>query len=149
MVKVATKPGMSMVLALVVPTTKPWMASVAVPRKVTGISAGTTMHCGSNEYCCAISRTMTLPSASSVVPRLLSTNSPERCSVFTSMVSTREGGMAAQCRPVTTIISTISRDDDADDDRPAPLGRDRDGLGAMRSAGRGGSRAHCTAPRGR
>ena len=41
-VNVATKPGISIVLALVVPTTKPWMASVAVPRNVTGISAGTT-----------------------------------------------------------------------------------------------------------
>ena len=65
-VNVATKPGISITFALVVPTTKPWIASVLVPRNVTGISAGTTMHCGSNEYCCAMSRTITLPSAPSV-----------------------------------------------------------------------------------
>ena len=43
-----------------------------------------------------------------------------------SIVSTRDGGIAAQCRPVTTIISTSSRDDGADHDRPAPLGGDGD-----------------------
>ena len=50
-VNVATNPGTSIVFALVVPTMKPWMTSVLVARNVTGISAGTTMHCGSNEYC--------------------------------------------------------------------------------------------------
>src|SRR5436190_2487070 len=107
-VNVETKPGTSIVLALVRPTTKPWIVSVAVPRNVTGTPAGTTMHCGWKEYCCAISRTVTLPSAPTLVPRLLSTNSPFRCSVLTSTVSTREGGIADQCRPVTTIMATSS-----------------------------------------
>src|SRR5205085_8552341 len=106
-VKVATKPGISIVFALVVPTTKPWIASVLVPRKVTGRSAGTTMHGGMNEYCCATRRTVTLPSTPTAVPRLLSTNSPARCSVRGSMVSTRDGGIEDQCNPVT-IITMIS-----------------------------------------
>src|SRR6478752_2669869 len=107
-VNVETKAGISIVLAFVVPTTKPWMVSVLVPRNVTGTPAGTTMHCGWNEYCCAIRRTVTLPSAPTLVPRLLSTNSPFRCNVLTSTVSTRDGGIAAQCRPVKTIITTSS-----------------------------------------
>ena len=62
-VNVATNPGISITFALVVPTTKPCTTSVLVPRNVTGISAGTTMHCGSNEYCCATRRDDALPSA--------------------------------------------------------------------------------------
>ena len=49
---------------------------------------------------------MTLPSAPSVVPRLFSTNSPEMCSLRGSMVSTRDGGIDAQCSPVNTIVAT-------------------------------------------
>jgi len=75
-VNVATKPGTSMTFALVVPTMKPCTTSVLVPRNVTGVSAGTTMHDGSNEYCWATRRAITLPSGPTLVPRLLSTNSP-------------------------------------------------------------------------
>jgi hypothetical protein len=105
-VNVATNPGMSITFALVVPTMNPCTTSVAVPRKVTGMPAGTTMHCGSNEYCWAMSRTITLPSALSAVPRFDSTNSPDTCSVRGSIVSTREGGIDAQWMPVTIIIKT-------------------------------------------
>ena len=105
------------------------MASVAVPRNVTGISAGTTMHCGTNEYCCAISRTMTLPSGSSDVPRLLSTNSPFRCdSVLTSMVSTRDGGIDGPVQAGHDHHQHQHGDDGGDDVGPPALGRDRDGF---------------------
>ena len=80
------------------------------------------------------------------MPRLLSTNSPEMCSVRGSMVSTRDGGIDAQCRPVKTIIATSSAMMSDDDDRPAPLGGDGDRLRGVRRAA---SVAHWTAPRGR
>ncbi len=51
---------------------------------------------------------MTLPSGPIVVPRLLSTNSPLTCSVLMSTVSTRDGGIEAQCKPVNTIIRMSS-----------------------------------------
>ena len=146
--KVETKAGISIVLALVVPTTKPWIVSVLVPRNVTGTPAGTTMHCGWNEYCCAIRRTVTLPSAPTLVPRLLSTNSPFRCSVLTSTVSTRDGGIADQCRPVKTIIATSSAmmamTTQAQRRSAAIAIACESGLAAARCRG-----AHWTAPRGR
>ena len=137
-VKVATYPGTSITFALVLATTKPWIASVLVPRKVTGIPAGTSRHAGWKEYCWAMRRTTTLPSAPTLVPRLPSTNSPLRCSVRGSIVSTRDGGIAAQCRPVTTITTTSEPMTSATTMRPAPFGGDRDGLDR-----------HCTTPRGR
>ena len=115
-----------------------------VPRNVTGISAGTSMHCGSNEYCCATSRTTTLPSASTAVPRLDSTNSPEMCSVRGSIVSTRDGGIEAQWTPVKIIIATSTTMMSATTMRPPPLGRDGDRFRGVRPG-----LAHWTAPRGR
>ena len=84
-----------MVLMLVPSIRRPWTTSALVARKVIGVSAGTTMHCGVNEYCCPIARTVTEPSASTALPRLLSTNSPERCSVLGSAVSTWPCGIVA------------------------------------------------------
>ena len=52
-----------MVLTLVPAIRKPCTTSGLVARKTTGAPAGTTMHCGTNEYCCAITRTTTEPSA--------------------------------------------------------------------------------------
>ena len=85
---------------------KPCTTSALVARKVTGVLAGTRMHWGVNEYCWPTTRTMTDPSACRAVPRLLSMNSPDTCSVVGSMVSTRDGGIIAQCRPVNTTIAT-------------------------------------------
>src|SRR5688572_25588464 len=91
-VKVATNPGINITLALVPETRNPWITSLLVPRKVTGTPAGTSRQGGWKEYCCATRRTVTLPSADTLVPRFDSTNSPFTCSVRGSIVSTREGG---------------------------------------------------------
>ena len=89
-----------MLLTLVPAIRKPCTTSGLVTRKTTGVSVGTTMHGGTKEYCCAITRTTAEPSACIAVPRLASMNSPDRCSVLASMVSTFDGGWRVQCRPL-------------------------------------------------
>src|SRR5882724_4078152 len=84
------------------------MTSVAVRRNFTGVSVGTCTHCGTNAYCCATIRAVTEPSASVAVPRLLSANSPFRCNVVGSMVSTLLGGCSAWVTPVTTMTAIIT-----------------------------------------
>src|SRR5712664_3914993 len=49
-----------------------------VSRNRTGVSAGTRTQWGTKSNCTAMSRTVTEPSGSKAVPRLLSTNSPFR-----------------------------------------------------------------------
>ena len=76
-----------------------------------------------------------------------STNSPDMCSVRGSMVSTRDGGIAAQCRPVNTIIATSSA---MMSRRRSPSGaRLRRRRRAESGAGVGIVGVHWTAPRGR
>ena len=146
-VKVATKPGISITFALVLPTTKPWMASVLVPRKVTGMPAGTTMHCGSNEYCCAIRRTMTLPSASmrraEVVLDELARD-VQRARVDRLHPRRRH---RRPVQPGEHHHRHQQRDDGHDDDGPAALRRVSDGFRFVRGVGT--RRRHWTAPRGR
>src|SRR6266404_8122768 len=77
-------------------------------RNFTGVSTGTCAHCGTKEYCSPIILTVTEPSGSAAVPRLLSANSPPRCRVGVSMVSTLLGGCSARVAPVTTMIATIT-----------------------------------------
>ena len=60
------------------------------------------MQRGTNMNWVAMARTVTLPSLATVVPRLCSANSPERCSVFGSMRSTLLGGL-------TLIVSAVNR----------------------------------------
>src|SRR5580704_228777 len=91
---------------LVLVTRKPCTTSALVARNVMGVSVGTSRHCGVNEYCCATMRTVTEPSASTALPRLLSINSPLTLSVSGRIVSTREGGIIAQWRPVKITIAT-------------------------------------------
>src|SRR5215471_8002529 len=100
----ATKPGITIVFTLVAGSRKPWMTSVLVRRNFTGVSTGTCRQSGTKPYCCAISRTVTEPSGSTAVPRLLSANSPPRCNVVGSTVSTLLGGLSAWVTPVTTMI---------------------------------------------
>src|ERR1700722_8053105 len=69
-----------MALILVPSIKRPCTTSALVARNLIGVSDGTMTHCGVKEYCCPIARTVTEPSASTALPRLLSTNSPERCS---------------------------------------------------------------------
>ena len=57
---------------------KPCTTSALVTRNVMGVSAGTRMHCGVKEYCWPIARTVTEPSGSTALPRLLSMNSPRQ-----------------------------------------------------------------------
>ncbi len=52
-----TKPGTHHALTLVPAIRKPWITSGLVARMTTCVSVGTTMHCGTNEYCCASTRT--------------------------------------------------------------------------------------------
>jgi len=74
---------------------KPCTTSALVVRNVIGVSAGTTMQDGVKEYCWPIPRTVMEPSGSSALPRLLSMNSPRRCKVRGSTISTRLCGIAA------------------------------------------------------
>ena len=113
----------------------PWTTSALVARIVIGVSAGTTMHAGVKEYCWPIARTVTLPLASSTLPRLLSTNSPERCS------RVGIGGLDARLRHGRAMDAGEGRqqrhddDDDHGDGRPAPLDAGRDlGAAAVRPA---------------
>src|SRR6516164_6480750 len=84
------------------------MTSVLVMRNFTGVSAGTCAQFGTKEYCSPIILTVTEPSGSPAVPRLLSANSPPRCRVMGSMVSTLLGGCSAWRAPVTTMIAIIT-----------------------------------------
>src|SRR5262245_59391191 len=56
----------------------------------------------------AIARTVTLPSLDTVVPRLCSANSPERCSVLGSMRSTLLGGLTLIVSAVNTIMLSVA-----------------------------------------
>src|ERR1700687_8140 len=87
---------------------KPWTTSELVALKLIGVPAGTRMHCGVNENCCPIARTVTEPSASAALPRLLSTNSPEMCRVCGFAVSTQACGIVALWMPAK-IAMPISR----------------------------------------
>src|SRR5262245_10010398 len=106
----ATKPGTTIVLTLVDGNRKPWITSVLVKRNFTGVSTATFVQAGANPYCPPINRTVSEPSRSCAVPRLLSANSPPRCNVVGSIVSTLLGGEIACVIPVstTTAIITIS-----------------------------------------
>src|ERR1700730_10231295 len=53
-------------------------------------------------------RTVTDPSGSTAVPRLLSTNSPWRCSVVGSMTSTLLEGCIASMTPLKTMIAIMT-----------------------------------------
>src|SRR5262249_25557641 len=106
----ATKPGMTIVLTLVDGNRKPWITSVLVKRNFTGVSTATFVQAGANPNCPAPNRAVSEPSRSCAVPRLLSANSPPRCNVVGSIVSTLLGGEIAWVMPVstTTAIITIS-----------------------------------------
>src|SRR5450432_1321511 len=64
------------------------------------------MHCGVNEYCCPMARTVTEPSGSTALPRLLSMNSPAMCRVRGSAVSIRACGMMAWWMPAYAAMTT-------------------------------------------
>ena len=119
-------------------------------RNVTGMSAGTTMHCGSNEYCCAMSRTITLPSGAERRAEIALDELALRCAAcFTSIGLHARGRHRGPMQPGDDHHRDQQRDDDADDDRPAALGRDGDGLGAcaVRPIGRHASRSLHGSPR--
>ena len=67
-----------MLFTLVPATRKPCTTSGLVTRNTTRVSVGTTMHCGTKEYCCAMTRTTADPSGRISVPRFPSMNSPDR-----------------------------------------------------------------------
>ena len=91
-----------MVFTFVPVMSSPWITSGDANRRVTRRFAGTGMQRGTNMNCVAIARTVTLPSFPTVVPRLCSANSPERCSVLGSIRSTLLGGL-------TLIVSAVNR----------------------------------------
>src|SRR3954469_9518450 len=86
----------------------PWTTSALVARNVTGVSAGTSMHCGVNEYCWPMARTVTEPSGSTALPRLDSTNSPARWSVLGSARPTRACGIVAWWIPANAAMPASS-----------------------------------------
>src|SRR5215471_3376937 len=94
-----------MVFTLVPAMRNPCTTSGLVARNTTGVSVGTTMHAGTKEYCCASTRTIADPSGCIAVPRFVSMNSPARCKRLASIVSTFDGGCAAQCRLVRVITA--------------------------------------------
>src|SRR4051794_37650530 len=104
----ATKPGTTIVLTLVDGNRKPWITSVLVKRNFTGVSTATFVQAGANPYCPPINRTVSEPSRSCAVPRLLSANSPPRCNVVGSIVSTLLGGEIAWVMPVSTTTAIIT-----------------------------------------
>ena len=121
-VKVATKPGISITLALVLSTTKPWMASVAGRAEGDG-------HAGRHHQALRLERILLrdqahhdlavrtrpwCPGCSRRTRRLM-------CSVRGSTVSTREGGIAAQCSAREDHHRDQHGDDEHDDDGPAPF----------------------------
>src|SRR5262249_7390320 len=66
------------------------------------------MQCGTNMNWVAIARTVTLPSAPTVVPRFCSANSPDRCNVLGSMCSTLLGGLMLMVSAVNTIMPRMA-----------------------------------------
>src|SRR5262249_33657020 len=99
-----TKPGTTMVFTLVPVISRPWTTSGVAKRSVTRRPCGTARQRGTNMNCVAMARTVTPPSAPTVVPRFCSANSPERCSVFGSMCSTLLGGFMSLLSAVNTIM---------------------------------------------
>ena len=96
------------VFTFVAGSRKPWITSGLVSRSFTGVSAGTRAQSGTKAYCWAISRTVTESSGSTAVPRLLSANSPPRCKVSGSIVSTLLGGCSALLAPVATMTAIMT-----------------------------------------
>src|SRR5262245_49680581 len=95
-----------MVLTFVPCMMKRCTASALTARRVIGVSAGTTMHLGTNAYCCASTRTVTAPFEDTEVPRFGSENSPPTCKCVESMVSTLDGGCIPQWSVVNTTTAT-------------------------------------------
>ena len=58
--------------------------------------------------CVAMTRTVTLPSGPTVVPRLCSANSPDRCNVLGSIRSTLLGGLMSLVSAVNTIMLSVA-----------------------------------------
>ena len=87
------------------------------------MSAGTSMHCGVKEYCWPIARTVTEPSGSSALPRLLSMNSPAE------MQGARVDGFDAALRHGGLVQPGEDghdhEQDDEDDAKPSPSGARR------------------------
>src|SRR3954452_420371 len=84
------------------------MTSGVVKRSVTRRPCGTARQRGTNMNCVAITRTVTLPSAPTVVPRFCSANSPDRCNVLGSIRSTLLGGLMSLVRAVNTIMDKVA-----------------------------------------
>src|SRR6266576_4541477 len=106
----ATNPVTTIVFTLVAGIRKPWITSVLVRRNFTGASTASFTQSGTKAYWSATNRAVSDPSGSCAVPRLLSANSPPRCNVVGSIVSTLLGGEMAWVMPVSTatVIITIS-----------------------------------------
>src|SRR6516164_1759415 len=93
-----------MVLTLVPVIKSPWITSGDAKRSVTRRFDGTAIQRGRNMNCVAMARTVTLPSAATLVPRLCSANSPERCSALGSTRSTLLGGLIPMVSAVNRIV---------------------------------------------
>src|SRR5215471_2428653 len=88
---------------------KPCTTSALTARSVTGMSAGTRMHLGTNAYCSASTRTVTASFGETEVPRFVSENSPPSCTRVESMVSTLDGSCIPQWRVVNITIASSAK----------------------------------------
>ena len=104
------------------------MTSGEAKRSVTRRSRGTAMQCGTNMNWVAMARTVTLPSAPTVVPRLCSANSPDRCSVLGSMRSTLLGGLMSDGQRREHDHAEDGGDEHADAERPQQFGAENSPL---------------------
>src|SRR6516165_9923203 len=124
----ATKPGTTMVFTLVPVMSRPWTTSGAAKRRVTRRPRGTAMQRGTNMNCVAMTRTVTPPSAPTVVPRFCSANSPDRCSVLGSMSSTLLGGVYVSGERSEHDHAERGGNEHADAERPQQFGAENASL---------------------
>jgi hypothetical protein len=129
---------MSIALALVVPTMKPWIASVAVPRNVTG-------HAGRHDDALRHERILLRDQAHRHLAVGIDRGAEVALDELARQVQRlRVDDLDSRRRHRRPVQAGEHHhrdqrdDDDAHEDGPAPLGRDGDRFGR-----------HCTAPRGR
>ena len=125
----ATKPGTTMVFTLV-PVIEKTMDDVRASRSagVTRRPYGTAMQRGTNMNWVAMTRTVTPPSAPTVVPKFCSANSPDRCSVLGSIRSTLLGGFMSPGQRREHDHAENRGDEHSDAERPQQFGAENSPL---------------------
>ena len=104
------------------------MTSGDAKRSVTARPRGTAMQRGTNMNCVAMIRAVTLPSGPTVVPRLCSANSPDRCNVLGSIRSTLLGGLISLRQSREHDHAERGGNEHADTKRPQQFGAENSPL---------------------